>query len=210
MATQTANYRLIKPDYTDPVDVGVLNTNADLIDAALTDKEDLSNKTDTVSSTNPSSDKYPSEKGVVDYTAAHSKHRLIAQQTLEAEAPSVEFELTEAVTSFTVVAKTVKGSSATALDLFVGTSVDDEVQLLSRALGTGEDPFLMADVNFFPGVAIEASGIYMSYTPAGETGTRIQGCYADSETLPPAITFIEVHFSRNVSAGTEVSIFTNN
>ena len=41
MATQTPNYRLIKPDYTDPVDVGVLNTNADLIDSALMEKANL-------------------------------------------------------------------------------------------------------------------------------------------------------------------------
>lgn len=41
MATQTPNYRLIKPDYADPVDVGVLNTNADLIDSALTEKANL-------------------------------------------------------------------------------------------------------------------------------------------------------------------------
>ena len=41
MATQTPNYNLIKPDYTDPVDVDVLNDNADLIDAALTAKANL-------------------------------------------------------------------------------------------------------------------------------------------------------------------------
>ena len=41
MATQTTNYNLIKPDYTDPVDVDVLNDNADLIDAALTAKANL-------------------------------------------------------------------------------------------------------------------------------------------------------------------------
>ena len=43
MATQTTNYGLIKPDYSDPVDVDVLNDNADLIDAALTDKANLVN-----------------------------------------------------------------------------------------------------------------------------------------------------------------------
>jgi len=41
MATQTPNYRLIKPDYADPVDVDVLNDNADLIDSALTAKANL-------------------------------------------------------------------------------------------------------------------------------------------------------------------------
>ena len=41
MATQTTNYNLIKPDYTDPVDVDVLNDNADLIDSALTAKANL-------------------------------------------------------------------------------------------------------------------------------------------------------------------------
>ena len=41
MATQTPNYNLIKPDYTDPVDVDVLNDNADLIDSALTAKANL-------------------------------------------------------------------------------------------------------------------------------------------------------------------------
>jgi len=41
MATQTPNYNLIKPDYSDPVDVAVLNDNADLIDAALAGKANL-------------------------------------------------------------------------------------------------------------------------------------------------------------------------
>lgn len=41
MATQTPNYNLIKPDYTDTVDVDVLNDNADLIDSALTAKANL-------------------------------------------------------------------------------------------------------------------------------------------------------------------------
>ena len=41
MATQTPNYNLIKPDYADPVDVDVLNDNADLIDSALTAKANL-------------------------------------------------------------------------------------------------------------------------------------------------------------------------
>lgn len=41
MATQTPNYSLVKPDYTDPVDVGVLNTNADLIDSALSEKQNV-------------------------------------------------------------------------------------------------------------------------------------------------------------------------
>lgn len=43
MATLTPNYNLIKPDYADPVDVGVLNTNTDLIDSALTEKANLVN-----------------------------------------------------------------------------------------------------------------------------------------------------------------------
>lgn len=36
--TETPNYHLAKPGYTDPVDIEVLNQNADKIDAALHEK----------------------------------------------------------------------------------------------------------------------------------------------------------------------------
>ena len=35
MATQTTNYNLVKPDYTDPADIAVINGNMDLIDSEL-------------------------------------------------------------------------------------------------------------------------------------------------------------------------------
>jgi len=41
MATQTTNYNLVKPDYTDPVDVSVLNDNSDIIDSTLAAKANL-------------------------------------------------------------------------------------------------------------------------------------------------------------------------
>lgn len=41
MSTQTPNYNLIKPAYTDPVDVKDLNDNADIIDSTLAAKANL-------------------------------------------------------------------------------------------------------------------------------------------------------------------------
>ena len=41
MATITPNYELIKPDYSDPVDIDVLNDNADKIDSTLAAKANL-------------------------------------------------------------------------------------------------------------------------------------------------------------------------
>ena len=40
MSTLTKNYKLIKPDYTDAVDINNLNNNADIIDNILFNKVD--------------------------------------------------------------------------------------------------------------------------------------------------------------------------
>ena len=37
---ETANYGLHQPEYTDPIDIEVLNGNASIIDAALKDNAD--------------------------------------------------------------------------------------------------------------------------------------------------------------------------
>jgi hypothetical protein len=44
MATKTANYNLTKPDYSDNADIGVINGNMDMIDAALEAKLDKTDK----------------------------------------------------------------------------------------------------------------------------------------------------------------------
>ena len=63
----TTNYNLKKPEGTDPVLVGDLNDNSDIIDTALEDKEDTSNKTQDIETNASSTDKYPSAKAVADY-----------------------------------------------------------------------------------------------------------------------------------------------
>lgn len=55
MATYTPNYNLVKPDYEEPADIAQLNNNADLIDAALAEKQATLtfDTTPTSGSTNP-------------------------------------------------------------------------------------------------------------------------------------------------------------
>jgi hypothetical protein len=45
MATNTTNFNLIKPDLTDNVDIGDINTNMDTIDGALVSLQETSEKT---------------------------------------------------------------------------------------------------------------------------------------------------------------------
>lgn len=42
MSTYTPNYNLIKPEYSDDADVGDINSNMDIIDSTLADKQDAS------------------------------------------------------------------------------------------------------------------------------------------------------------------------
>ena len=72
----TTNYKLKKPEGTDPVLVGDLNDNSDIIDTALGDidtalggKEVTTNKTQDISADPTSTTDYPSAKAVADYVA---------------------------------------------------------------------------------------------------------------------------------------------
>ena len=44
MSTQTTNYKLVKPEAQDAVDIGVINSNMDKVDAALKTKYGTDNK----------------------------------------------------------------------------------------------------------------------------------------------------------------------
>lgn len=80
----TTNYNLKKPEGTDPVLVGDLNDNSDIIDTALGGldtaletmgttvggKEDSSNKTQDIGTNASSTTLYPSAKAVADYVAS--------------------------------------------------------------------------------------------------------------------------------------------
>lgn len=141
------------------------------------------------------------------------KWTLIAQKTLTAAANIIGVEdIGKGITDFVLVVEVQKPSSAVTMNLWIGTSFNDETQIATRALGTATTALEIIDVNLLPGVACEARGLH--HNTINQGGTTAMTAYANCNTyetnLPTEIRAVDVSFNVNVNAGTKISIFAKN